>query len=102
MYPAAGHTRQPCSRVRQPRPPQGAGWAASTCRTKAETRVDGRAVADLVSVPAQMPAVTSSAVCADDLPDGLVITDRAGRVTVFNRAATRLTGVLAPAALGGD
>jgi signal transduction histidine kinase len=64
--------------------------------------VDGRAVAGLVSVPAQMPAYASSAVCADDLPDGLVITDQSGRVTVFNRAATRLTGILAPAALGAD
>jgi hypothetical protein len=64
--------------------------------------VDGRAVADLISVPAQMPVLTNSAVCADDLPDGLVITDQAGRVTVFNRAATRLTGVTAPAALGAD
>ena len=65
--------------------------------------MDGsRAVADLVSVTAQLPMLTSSVVCADDLPDGLVVTDHAARVTVFNRAATRLTGIPLRAALGAD
>jgi len=41
-------------------------------------------------------------VCADDLPDGLVIADHAGRVTIFNRAASRLTGIAAAAALCRD
>jgi hypothetical protein len=41
-------------------------------------------------------------VCADDLPDGLVIADRAGLVTVFNRAAARLTGIDAASALGQE
>jgi hypothetical protein len=41
-------------------------------------------------------------VIADDLPDGLVVADEAGRVTVFNRAAGRLTGVDPPEALGKD
>jgi signal transduction histidine kinase len=40
--------------------------------------------------------------CADDLPDGLVIADHAGRVMVFNRAAARLTGMPVRAALGAD
>jgi len=40
--------------------------------------------------------------CADDLPDGLVIADHAGRVTVFNRAASRLTGISADSTLGRD
>ncbi len=62
----------------------------------------GRAVADLVSVTAQMPVLTSPVVCADDLPDGLVVADHAARVTVFNRAATRLTGIPVCAALGAD
>jgi len=39
---------------------------------------------------------------ADDLPDGLVVADQAGRVTVFNRAASRLTGIPVDAALGKD
>ena len=65
--------------------------------------MDGsRAVADLVSVTAQLPMLTSSVVCADDLPDGLVVTDHAARVMVFNRAASRLTGIPLPAALGAD
>ena len=40
--------------------------------------------------------------CADDLPDGLVIADHAGRVTVFNRAASRLTGIIADSTVGRD
>jgi signal transduction histidine kinase len=39
-------------------------------------------------------------VCADELPDGLIIADHAGRVLVFNRAASRLTGIPARAAHG--
>jgi PAS domain S-box-containing protein len=38
----------------------------------------------------------------DDLPDGLVVADAHGRVVVWNRAAERLSGVLAAAALGKD
>jgi PAS domain S-box-containing protein len=41
-------------------------------------------------------------VYADDLPDGLVIADRHGRITVFNRAASRLTGISPESALGQD
>src|SRR5262249_25673148 len=41
-------------------------------------------------------------VLADDLPDGLVIADRKGKVTVFNRAAARLTGLSPALALGRD
>ena len=62
----------------------------------------GRAVTDLVGVAAQLPVLTSSVVCADDLPDGLVVTDHAARITVFNRAATRLTGIQVRDALGAD
>ena len=40
--------------------------------------------------------------CADELPDGLVIADHAGRVLVFNRAASQLTGIPARAASGAD
>ncbi|MGH3660550.1 MAG: ATP-binding protein [Micromonosporaceae bacterium] len=39
---------------------------------------------------------------ADELPDGLVIADQAGRVVVFNQAAAALTGLEAGAALGKD
>lgn len=37
---------------------------------------------------------------ADELPDGLVVADEAGRVVVYNRAAARLTGVAAEQAIG--
>jgi PAS domain S-box-containing protein len=50
--------------------------------------------------PAGDPA--GGLVCADDLPDGLIVADHAGRVTVFNRAASRLTGIAADTVLGGD
>jgi hypothetical protein len=36
----------------------------------------------------------------DELPDGLVVADDAGRVVVFNRAAVRLTGIAAEQAVG--
>jgi PAS domain S-box-containing protein len=32
-------------------------------------------------------------ICADDLPDGVVAANEAGRIIVFNRAAARLTGL---------
>ena len=64
--------------------------------------MDRFTAADLVSVTAQLPVLPSSVVCADDLPDGLVVTDHAARITVFNRAATRLTGISPRAALGAD
>lgn len=38
----------------------------------------------------------------DDLADGLLVADHVGRVVVFNRAASRLTGVPPTAALGRD
>jgi PAS domain S-box-containing protein len=63
-------------------------------------RPAGRAVQPLPAGPAGDPA--APLVCADDLPDGLVIADHAGRVIVFNRAASRLTGISAAQALGRD
>jgi hypothetical protein len=54
----------------------------------------------LASAPAG--AVSGGAVCPDDLPDGLVIADHAGRIVVFNQAAERLTGIAAPDAVGRD
>jgi len=39
---------------------------------------------------------------ADELPDGLLVADENARVVVFNRAATRLTGIKAEDALGRD
>jgi signal transduction histidine kinase len=38
--------------------------------------------------------------CPDDLPDGLVVADHAGRVVCWNAAAARICGVPASAALG--
>jgi signal transduction histidine kinase len=54
------------------------------------------------SSPALAGEIGSGLVFADDLPDGLVIADRAGLVTVFNRAAARLTGIEPGRALGRD
>jgi len=42
----------------------------------------------------------AQALIADELPDGLVVADDAGRVVVFNRAAVRLTGIAAEQAIG--
>jgi signal transduction histidine kinase len=49
-----------------------------------------------------MPGQSGGLVHADDLPDGLVIADHAGQVTVFNRAASRLTRIPPSSALGRD
>ncbi len=54
------------------------------------------------SAPGPAPERADGLVHADDLPDGLVIADHAGEVTVFNRAASRLTRIPASAALGRD
>ena len=67
-----------------------------------EGRSPRRAVADLASVPTAGPAPGGWHPCPDDLPDGLVIADPSGRVTVFNRAAARLTGISAVDAVGAD
>ncbi|MGI5121167.1 ATP-binding protein [Marinactinospora thermotolerans] len=39
---------------------------------------------------------------AEDLPDGVLVAGRDGRVVTFNRRAARLVGVPAPSALGRD
>jgi PAS domain S-box-containing protein len=46
------------------------------------------------------PVPIGSLVLADELPDGVVVADEAGRIIVFNRAAARLTG-LEPAEMIG-
>ena len=60
------------------------------------------AVSAVASVPAGQVVASGGLVCADDLPDGLVVADHLGRVVVFNQAATRLTGIAALNALGRD
>jgi signal transduction histidine kinase len=79
-------------------------------RAEAAGRLDqimsGQAAAegDTVGVGPFGPAddLPDGQVRADDLPDGLVIADRTGLVTVFNRAASRLTGIDAASALGQE
>src|SRR5690242_262432 len=44
----------------------------------------------------------STALTADDLPDGLVVVDAAGRVVTLNRAAERVLGRMAADVLGRD
>ena len=61
----------------------------------------GRA-AGLAGAIVPVSVMGGSMACADELPDGLVIADHAGRVLVFNRAASRLTGIPARAAHGAD
>jgi PAS domain S-box-containing protein len=58
--------------------------------------------AALASVPTRQVLASGGVVCPDDLPDGLVIADHAGRIVVFNQAAARLTGIAAQHALGRD
>src|ERR1035441_4673897 len=60
------------------------------------------AAAALASVPAGAVVASGGLVCADELPDGVVVADHAARIAVFNRAAERLTGVASLNALGRD
>ena len=46
--------------------------------------------------------VNGHGLCEDDLPDGLVVADETGSVVLVNRAAERITGLSAAAALGKD
>jgi PAS domain S-box-containing protein len=61
----------------------------------------GSAGTDELAEPA-VGAVPSFLVLADDLPDGLIIADHTGAITVVNRAAARLTGIKPADALGRD
>jgi signal transduction histidine kinase len=62
----------------------------------------GKAAVDLAGVPAQAVAAVGWHMAPEELPDGLVVADHGGRVTVFNRAAARLTGISAADVLGAD
>jgi signal transduction histidine kinase len=96
-------------------PGQAVGAAGDALAPPASPPGPARGTADTLTASASAPAqdgagappilVQASAdglVHADDLPDGLVIADHVGQVTVFNRAASRLTGITADSALGRD
>ena len=72
--------------------PQPGGTPAS--RDTAHGQVSG------VSPLPEGPVPIGSLVFADELPDGVVVADEAGRIVVFNRVAARLTG-LDPAEVTG-
>jgi signal transduction histidine kinase len=63
--------------------PQPAGAPAS--RDTANGQVSG------ISPLPEGPVPAGSLVSADELPDGVVVADEAGRIVVFNRVAARLT-----------
>src|SRR4029078_10141429 len=65
---------------------RGAGRGDSTLPGQGQAAPDGRP--DLADDPG------GGLVAADDLPDGLVITDAGGCVTVFNRSGRRVSGIL--------
>ncbi len=54
------------------------------------------------AVTAVPPDYAGQLVDPDDLPDGLVVADHAGRIVAFNRAAARLTGISPAEVLGTD
>ena len=65
--------------------PQPGGTPAN--RDAAHGQVSG------VSPLPEGPVPIGSLVFADELPDGVVVADEAGRIIVFNRVAARLTGL---------
>jgi PAS domain S-box-containing protein len=60
---------------------------ASANRENADGHVSGISPLPAGTVP------IGSLVCADELPDGVVVADEVGRIIVFNRVAGRLTGL---------
>jgi len=99
-------------RMRQGRSAAGAGYPGAvgfsgngpgdvTPRTAPWVR-RGRADGDRFAAPLQTGGSPGGLICADELPDGLVVADHTGRVCVFNRAATRLTGIAGADAIGAD
>ena len=60
---------------------------ASANRENADGHVSG------ISPLTAGPVPIGSLVCADELPDGVVVADEVGRIIVFNRVAARLTGL---------
>jgi signal transduction histidine kinase len=52
--------------------------------------------------PARAAGEEAPGIDYDELPDGVVIADGDGRIIVFNRAATRITGIEAASALGSQ
>ncbi|MEE2045911.1 PAS domain-containing protein, partial [Nocardiopsis tropica] len=56
----------------------------------------------LMDVAGASAGLAGAPLHADDLPDGVVVADAAGRVVLFNTQAAQLTGVPTDAALGRD
>ncbi len=72
----------------------------TTGRTAARESSSGAGCAGASGTAADPAHSRAHRILADELPDGLVIADDAGRVVVFNRAAARLTSTAAEEAIG--
>ncbi|MBS2965599.1 PAS domain-containing protein [Actinocrinis puniceicyclus] len=84
---------------------QSAEPTAASERDTADARdYDRRELTPTIARPARVaptrPVDGGPSIEYDELPDGVVIADRDGRVVVFNRAAVRITGIDAASALG--
>jgi PAS domain S-box-containing protein len=67
----------------------------------ASAETSGSSAPLTATVPSTVKALADAqSLMADELPDGLVVADEAGRVVVYNRAAARLTGIRAADAIG--
>jgi hypothetical protein len=77
----------------------GSRRASGTLAATPDERPAPSATGDRAPLTARELAEAQS-LLADELPDGLVVADDAGRVVVFNRAAARLTGIAAEEAAG--
>jgi signal transduction histidine kinase len=75
--------------------------AAAPAARAARSSRGGTLPCETEPLTAQAQALAEAqSLLADELPDGLVVADEAGRVVVFNRAAARLTGMAAEEATG--
>ena len=69
-----------------------ASSAPQTAGTPADRETPNGHASGISPLP-EGPVPIGSLVFADELPDGVVVADEAGRIVVFNRVATRLTGL---------
>ncbi len=76
--------------------PGGTGRASGTRPDRAAA--PSKSLTDAQTLMTQ--SLMTQSLMADELPDGLVVADDAGRVVVYNRAAVRLTGIAASDAIG--
>jgi hypothetical protein len=103
--PAPGHENTPGDLLRARPGREEAGQVMAARQQAGEITCEPWHVPEAAREPQDAPTWDLDApglpdLSCDDLPDGVVITDESGRITVFNAAAARLTGLSRAEAAG--